>query len=157
MRNVLHRAFVVLHWCWYALLWPVNFALVLLAYFPMAPFMATLAMFTGPVMPVPLRWFSTMNADLDGYIAQDVDGFDKNAKGFKLWWQRIRWTWRNPCNGFQSQVLGVSAVTPEIAFKRELNWLPFGFYIKCWLGWNPNKRGGDYYPYMFQFGPRKRK
>ncbi|WP_426782277.1 DUF7338 family protein [Rhizobium beringeri] len=44
--------------------------------------------------------FSTLHADLDGYTPQRVAGFDPAAKGFKLSWQRTRWTWRNPYNGW---------------------------------------------------------
>lgn len=138
----------------YIACWPVNAVLVLTAYV-LSPFLALWSMKYGPVLPGKWRWFSTLNATLDGYIAQGVSGFDPNAKGFKLWWQRTRWTWRNPCNGWQSEALGVADVAKAFSVKREVP-LVGGFYLKLWLGWNPNKRGGNYFPYMFQCGIRRR-
>ncbi|WP_020049020.1 DUF7338 family protein [Rhizobium leguminosarum] len=133
---------------------PVNVALVLLAY-ALSPFLAAWSMNHGPVLPGRWRWFSTLNADLDGYIPQKVVGFDPAAKGLKLWWQRTRWTWRNPCSGRQSELLGVEDIAAAFTVKRDLP-LPFGFYFKLWLGWNPIKRGGKYYLFMCQIGPKRR-
>ncbi|WP_245456611.1 DUF7338 family protein [Rhizobium hidalgonense] len=82
---------------------PANLILVALAYV-LSPFLAAWSMKNGPVLPGRWRWFSTLNADLDGYIPQRVSGFDPAAKGFKLWWQRTRWTWRNPFNGSTSSI-----------------------------------------------------
>ncbi|WP_245510262.1 DUF7338 family protein [Rhizobium ruizarguesonis] len=80
------------------------FALLYIIYLPVnitfVPFLAAWSMKHGPVLPGRWRWFSTLNADLDGYTPQRVAGFDPAAKGFKLWWQRTRWTWRNPYNGW---------------------------------------------------------
>ncbi|MCB2403985.1 hypothetical protein ACC808_00690 [Rhizobium ruizarguesonis] len=101
-REVLKRARSV-RLTMFALLYiiylPVNITFVLLAY-PLSPFLAAWSMKHGPVLPGRWRWFSTLNADLDGYTPQRVAGFDPAAKGFKLWWQRTRWTWRNPYNGW---------------------------------------------------------
>jgi hypothetical protein len=83
-----------------------------------------------------------------------VAGFDPAADGFKLWWQRTRWTWRNPCNGWQSELLGVADIASAFTVKRDLPLL-FGYHLKLWLGWNPIKRGGNYFPFMFQIGPKR--
>lgn len=138
----------------YILYWPVNFALVLLAYV-LSPFLALWSMKYGPVLPGRWRLFSTLNATLDGYIAQGVDGFDPNAKGFKLWWQRTRWTWRNPCNGWQSELLGIKNIDQGFTVKKDIP-LFGGYKIKFWCGWNNNKRGGNYYPYAFQCSIRRK-
>ncbi|MGO6684180.1 DUF7338 family protein [Rhizobium leguminosarum] len=132
---------------------PANLAFVGFAYV-LSPLLAAWSMKHGPVLPGRWRWFSTLNADLDGYIPQHVEGFDPAAKGFKHWWQRTRWTWRNPCNGWQSEALGVEDIASVFTVKCDLP-LAFGFYLKVWLGWNPIKRGGNYYPYMFQIGPKR--
>ncbi|TBY54520.1 hypothetical protein E0H59_13615 [Rhizobium leguminosarum bv. viciae] len=137
----------------YIIYLPANLTLVALAYV-LAPFLAAWSMQHGPVLPGRWRWFSTLNADLDGYIPQRVAGFDPVAKGFKLWWQRTRWTWRNPCNGWQSEALGVEDIATAFTIKRDVPLL-FGFYLKLWFGWNPIKRGGNYYPYMFQMAPKR--
>ena len=138
----------------YILYWPVNLVLVLLAYV-LSPFLALWSMKFGPVLPGRWRWFSTLNGTLDGGIEQGVDGFDPKARGLNLWWQRTCWTWRNPCNGWQSELLGVSDIAWAFTFKRDLPLL-FGLYLKLWLGWNPNQRGGNYFPYMFQAGLKRR-
>jgi len=138
----------------YVLYWPVNLVLVLLAYI-LSPFLALWSMKYGPVLPGKWRWFSTLNGTLDGGIEQHVPGFDTNAKGFKLWWQRTRWTWRNPCNGWQSELLGIKSIDQGFTVKKDIPL--FGkFYLKLWMGYNPNKRGGNYYPYMFQFAPKRK-
>jgi hypothetical protein len=139
----------------YIIRFPVNLILVLTSYI-LAPFLALWSMKYGPVLPSYWRWFSTLNGTLDGGVEQGVEGFDPNARGLKLWWQRTRWTWRNPCNGWQSEALGVQDITRAFTFKRDLP-LISDFYLKLWLGWNPNKRGGNYYPYMFQCGLKKGK
>ncbi|MGO7985008.1 DUF7338 family protein [Rhizobium leguminosarum] len=82
----------------YLIFLPANVGLIIAAYF-LSPFLAAWSMKHGRVLPGCWRWFSTLNADLDDYIPQRVAGFDPAAKGFKFWWQRTRWTWRNPCNG----------------------------------------------------------
>lgn len=120
-----------------------------------APSLAALSFMTGPKLPGILRWFSTLNATLDGGIEQGVDGFDPNAKGFKLWWQRTLWTYRNPCNGWQSELLGIRVIDHGFTVKKDVP-LFGGVYIKLWLGWNPNKRGGNYYPFMFQMGVKRK-
>lgn len=132
---------------------PANMILVGLAYV-LSPFLAAWSMKHGRVLPGRWRWFSTLNADLDGYIPQRVAGFDPAAKGFKLWWQRTRWTWRNPCNGWQSEALGVEDIGKAFTIKRDVP-LACGFYLKLWLGGNPIKRGGNYYPYMLQIAPKR--
>ncbi|MBB3315102.1 hypothetical protein FHT77_000944 [Rhizobium sp. BK181] len=59
---------------------------------------------------VRLFWlFYTHDASLDGGIEQGKDGYDPNAKGFRLWWQRVCWICRNPAYGFCAYVLGHSA------------------------------------------------
>ncbi|MGO6782155.1 hypothetical protein ACCS92_05350 [Rhizobium ruizarguesonis] len=46
-----------------------------------------------------------------------------------------------PIQWLASEALGVD----DIAFtvKRDVP-LPFGFHLKVWLDWNPEKRGGNY-------------
>ena len=60
-------------------------------------------------LPVRLRWFQTFDATLDegwqgGYFP--VSG---TPTGWKLWWLRTRWLWRNPGYGFD-MALGVQFV-----------------------------------------------
>lgn len=136
----------------YALLWPINIILVLIA-FALSPVMALWSMAFGPIVPMPFRLFTTLNASLDGGIEQHVKGFYANATGVKLWWQRTRWTWRNPCNGWQA-LYGYTDYRDAFTFKRDIP-LAFGYYLKLWLGWNNQYRGGAKYPYMFQAGIKK--
>jgi hypothetical protein len=109
----------------------------------------------GPILSMPWRLFSTLNATLDGGIEQNVEGFDPNAKGLKLWYQRCRWTWRNPCNGFQSEVFGLKDYKDGFTIKKDFD-LFDGWALKLWLGWNNDYRGGNNYPYMFQCKPQKK-
>lgn len=138
----------------YIAYWPINLGLVLIAYV-LSPFLALWSMRYGPVLPGRWRWFSTLNGTLDGGIEQGVSDFDPKATGFKLWWQRTRWTWRNPCNGWQSEALGVADIADAFTIKRDVPL--FGrWYVKWWTGWNPSKRGGNYFPYMWQAGLKRR-
>jgi len=135
---------------------PINFTLVGCAY-TLSPFFALWSLRYGPVLKGRWRWFSTLNATLDGGWEQRVDGFKDPAtlNRFQLWWQRTRWTWRNPCNGWQSEYLGVDDLADGFTVKRDLPL--FGkWYIKDWRGWNNVKRGGTKYPYMFQFWIRRK-
>jgi hypothetical protein len=130
----------------------------LLLYFFSAPFFGLLAFVTGPTIPMPFRLFSTLNNTLDGGWDDHVSGFKDPAtlSAFRLWLQRTRWTYRNPCNGWQSQGYGVADVTKAFTVKKDIPLL-FRFYIKFWAGWNPSMRGGDYFPYMAQFGLKRKK
>ncbi|MDR9813198.1 DUF7338 family protein [Rhizobium hidalgonense] len=93
---------------------PANIGLVGCAYV-LSPFLAAWSMKHGPVLPGRWRWFSTLNADLDGYIPQRVSGFDPAAKGFKLWWQRTRGA--TPATA-QSKALGMPADGTRIIEQR---------------------------------------
>ncbi len=140
----------------YIIYWPINLVLVLLAYI-LSPFLALWSMKYGPILPGMWRWFSTLNNTLDGGWDDHVEGFKDPAtlNKFQLWWQRTRWTWRNPCNGWQSELLGIKSIDQGFTVKKDIPL--FGkFYLKLWLGWNPNKRGGNYYPFAFQFAPKRK-
>jgi hypothetical protein len=59
-------------------------------------------------LPVWLSWFQTFDASCDagwqdGYFA--VTGV---PTGYKLWWLRTRWLWRNPAYGFCYGPLGIA-------------------------------------------------
>ncbi|QIG73089.1 hypothetical protein EVB99_098 [Rhizobium phage RHph_N3_19] len=138
----------------YAIYFFPNLFLIGLAYI-LSPLFATWSMKYGPVLPMPWKLFSTLNGTLDGGIDQRVKGFDADAKGFKLWYQRCKWTWRNPCNGFQSEIFGLKDYKDGFTIKRDIPL--FGKYnLKLWIGWDNRRKGGNYYPYMFQCKPQKK-
>ncbi|PDT01024.1 hypothetical protein CO666_27280 [Rhizobium chutanense] len=53
---------------------------------------------------------------------------DHAATGFKLWWQRARWTWRNLYNGSQSEAPGLGNVASAVTVNRDVP-MPLGFWI----------------------------
>jgi len=138
----------------YAAYFMPNFLLVVAAYI-ISPFLALWSMKYGPVLPGKWRWFSTLNNTLDGWINVFHDGVDPHYSGVRLWWNRTCWTWRNPCNGWQSELLGIEAIDQGFTVKKEIPLIQ-KFYVKLWLGWNPGKRGGNYHPYMFQCSIRRK-
>jgi hypothetical protein len=48
-----------------------------------------------------------------------------------------------PIQWLASEALGVDDIASAFTVKRDVP-LPFGFHLKVWLGWNPEKRGGNY-------------
>jgi hypothetical protein len=157
---------------------PVNLALVALAYL-LSPLLAALSLLTGPKLPGVLRWFSTLDADLDGGIAQGIAGYKAGLFGLRLWWQRTSWISRNPAHGWQSELLGMPAegsvvirqmlsVTPKnqwyvmetargvrfFCFKRDQP-LFGSWYLKLWFGWVNKSYDGRNHHYAFQIGPKR--
>ncbi|WP_327206690.1 hypothetical protein [Rhizobium beringeri] len=51
--------------------------------------------------------------------------------------------------------MGVEDIASAFTVKRDVPLL-FGFHLKLWLGWNPGKRGGNYFPYVLQCGLKRR-
>ncbi|MBY5727779.1 hypothetical protein [Rhizobium leguminosarum] len=167
---------------WSALLYivylPANIAFVLLSY-ALSPLLAGLSLLTGPKLPGVLRWFSTLDADLDGGVGQRVMGYKAALTGWRLWWQRTCWICRNPAHGWQSELLGMPAAgsiivrqviseTPKnqwyvmetakgvrfFCFKRDQP-LFGGYYLKVWLGWVNKAYDGRNHHYAFQIGPKR--
>lgn len=133
---------------------PLSMFMNVLAYI-LAPFLALLSMATGPVLPSPFHLFHTADDTLDG--GQHQNGWDRDAQGVALWWQRTRWIWRNPSGGFDLFVLGqkkaeatkwisdkkgnrVAHMMNEdgwfFSIQRDIYWSKTKF-IKIWVGWRP--------------------
>ena len=127
----------------------------------LSPLIATISMITGKnEVGGILSYFYTHDATLDGGAEGGHDGYDINAKGFKLWWQRIKWICRNPAYKFNAYVLGVDAQTSKIIFAEGLNdWPNFNYWTvietkggwrlfgyrgtkDIWFGWNYIPYGG---------------
>jgi hypothetical protein len=157
---------------------PANLALVGLAYL-LSPLLSALSLLTGPRLPGILQWFSTLDADLDGGVAQRVQGYKAAQRGWRLWWQRTCWICRNPAHGWQSEVLGMTAEgsvvvremlgdTPKnqwyvmetahgirfFCLKRDQPLLG-GWYLKLWFGWVNKAYDGRNHHYAFQIGPKR--
>ena len=154
----------------YALFAAVSTAFVLLAWV-LAPLLAGLSMLLRLIapfldwfkihvntarLPFGLQWFSTVDDDLDG--GQHQNHYPRGATGWRLWWQRTRWIYRNPAQGFQAYLLGYSATNhylavdrvtanggryrewrglrPRVVYARQVNVrLTDRYYIKMWFGW----------------------
>lgn len=108
-------------------------------------------------LPGFLQWFSTVDDDLDGGQHQHPDKYPAGATGFRLWWQRTCWIWRNPAQGFQVYAFGYSMSSSYMESQAGgLHWqtdifilgngdrifshkrqIPIGgrYYIKMWFGW----------------------
>lgn len=163
----------------YIFYFPINLFFVLLSYI-LSPFLAALSLLTGPRLPGVLQWFSTLDADLDGGIAQGVNGYQAGLSGWRLWWQRTCWICRNPAHGLQSELLGITAHNTVIyqqwlqdepkqqfyimetvkgfrffCFKRDQP-LFGGYYIKLWLGWSNKSYDGNFHHYAFQIGLKRK-
>jgi len=117
----------------------------------LSPLIAGVSMATGR-NEVRLFWlFYTHDASLDGGIEQGKDGYDPNAQGLKLWWQRVCWICRNPAYGFCAYIVGCSADGSVIILERGSAYPPdhhlvvielqSGFRIfgyrdgRRWFGW----------------------
>ncbi len=134
----------------YPFLVPIAWLMTLLAYV-LSPIIASISMITGSNQVPWLRWFYTHDASLDGGIEQSKDGYDPNAKGFKLWWQRVSWVCRNPAYGFVAGPLGFSAEGSFITYESGAAYPPVSYWTVVqlnsgfrifsyrhktrWLGW----------------------
>ena len=96
--------------------------LVTLLAWVLSPLIAGISMATGSNQVSWLGWFYTHDASLDGGIENHIDGYDQNAKGFRLWWQRVSWICRNPGYRFNAYVLGYSAEAPVLIFESGTAW-----------------------------------
>ncbi|NEJ10476.1 hypothetical protein GR238_34515 [Rhizobium leguminosarum] len=157
---------------------PANLTFVLLAYL-LSPALAAISLLTGPKLPGVLQWFSTLDADLDGGIAQGVKGYEAGLSGRRLWWQRTCWICRNPAHGWQSELLGMPAsgvviIEQQIGDQPKRQWylmktadgvrffcwkrdqpLIGGFYLKLWFGWVNKAYDGRNHHYAFQIAPKR--
>jgi hypothetical protein len=163
----------------YIFYFPINLLFVLLAYL-LSPFLSALSLYTGPVLPGVLQWFSTTDDDLDGGVHQKVGGYKDGLKGWQLWWQRTCWICRNPAHGLQAELLGFPAEgvivirqwlqdNPKqqfyimetvkgfrfFCFKRDQP-LVGNFYLKVWLGWVNKAYDGKNHHYSFQLGLKRK-
>ncbi|MBY3247429.1 DUF7338 family protein [Rhizobium laguerreae] len=164
----------------YVTFFPANLLFVLAA-FLLSPLLAAASLLMGPKLPGFLQWFSTLDADLDGGVAQRVKGYRAGLTGWRLWWQRTCWICRNPAHGWQSELLGMPAAgstivsqvlseTPKnqwyvmetakgvrfFCWKRDQP-LFGGFYLKLWFGWVNKSYDGRNHHYAFQIGPKRAK
>lgn len=143
--------------------------LVNLAAYVLSPSLAAYSVWRGiDVLPYPLNLLHTHDNTLDGGQKQ---GYEIGVTGWKLWWQRTCWIWRNPGYGFDAYVLGFdhagyrvlreSGPVPDFsqpsAFysnvmmaangRRYFTWrrnIPLfgGCFLKVWIGWNYMAYGG---------------
>lgn len=126
---------------------------------PLSPLVATISMITGRKdVGGPLSYLYTHNASLDGGIEQKVEGYEADAKGFRLWWQRVRWICRNPAYKFNAYVLGFSGDGASVIFRQGVEYPDFALWTvvqsasgrrffgyrgkSCWFGWNYTTYGG---------------
>jgi hypothetical protein len=73
-----------------------------------APYVALFAGKDG-WLPDYLKWFQTFDASLDAGWQDGYFGtFSAPPTGWRLWWLRTKWLWRNPAYGFCYWVLGTS-------------------------------------------------
>ncbi|OOO32834.1 hypothetical protein EFR00_30360 [Rhizobium sophoriradicis] len=163
----------------YLLYLPVNLMFVFMAYV-FSPALAALSLLSGPRLPGVLQWFSTLDADLDGGIAQSVKSYRSGLSSWRLWWQRTCWICRNPAHGWQSRLLGMPAagtviIEQQISEAPKNQWYVMetangvrffcwkrdqplfgGFYLKLWFGWVNKSYDGRNHHYAFQIGPKQR-
>lgn len=71
----------------------------------LAPLLALFADASGN-LPRWLAWFQTFDATLDAGWRDGYFAHDGTPTGWRLWWLRTRWLWRNPGYTFDRQVLG---------------------------------------------------
>jgi len=142
---------------WSFIIYPLGFVaagiMTILTWVLMCWIIATISMITGSNQVLWLRWFYTHDASLDGGIEQNKEGYDPNAKGFKLWWQRVRWICRNPAYRFNAYVLGFAAEGSVLIFEAGDQWPNFRYWTVMrsaggwhffgyrgkndrWFGWN---------------------
>lgn len=95
-----------------------NFFFVLSAYVMAYP-LAAFSLWWGPVLPGFLRYWSTLDDDLDGGQHQQPDIYPSGVKGWKLLNQRAHWICRNPAQGWQCKVLGFLHEGSEMYFNEE--------------------------------------
>lgn len=157
---------------------PANLVFVALAYL-LSPALAALSLLAGPRLPGALQWFSTLDADLDGGVAQGVKGYRAGLTGWRLWWQRTCWICRNPAHGWQSELLGMPAAGSTVLDQRissdpKQQWylmettkgvrffcwkrdhpIGGGFYVKIWVGWVNKSYDGRNHHYAFQIAPKR--
>lgn len=127
----------------------------------LSPLIAGISMTTGKnEVGGILAYFYTHDASLDGGIDGGFPGYDPQAKGLKLWWQRIRWICRNPAYRFNAHILGFDAATSKIIFEHGVqDWPNFNYWTvieskggwrffgwrgdrDLWFGWNYIPYGG---------------
>jgi len=117
----------------------------------LSPLIAGISMATGKNEVRIFSLLYTHDASLDGGIEQGKDGYDPNANGFKLWWQRACWICRNPAYGFCAYIVGYPAEGSVIIFESGSPYPPvshwtvielkhgrriFGYRNKSrWFGW----------------------
>jgi hypothetical protein len=138
---------------------PIAMLATLLAWV-LSPLIAGISMITGKSEVRLFALLYTHDASLDGGIEQGHDGYDPNAKGFKLWWQRVCWICRNPASSFDAYVLGYRADGSTIIFESGSPYPPihywtvielksgrriFGYRHKgAWFGWKHEPIVGRY-------------
>lgn len=108
-------------------------------------------------LPRFVQWFSTVDDSLDGGQQQHPDKYPAGVTGFRLWWQRTCWIWRNPAQGFQVYAFGYDMTYSYLeqetiagnittktymlpsgrrifSYQRNVPLLA-GYYVKLWFGW----------------------
>lgn len=139
----------------------------------LAPLLAAVSVaLKRDTLPGVLQWFATVDDTLDGGQHQHAALFPPGATGRALWWQRTRWIWRNPAQGFQTYMLGFDAgdmllirnditgtpgeapyaryrVWRNTAGRKVWSWqhsIPIGGrrYVKIWFGWTVKETIGRF-------------
>lgn len=143
----------------YPFLMPISWLVTLTAW-ALSPVISGISMVTGKN---EVRFFSllyTHDASLDGGIEQSIDGYDPNATGFKLWWQRVCWICRNPGGRFNGFILGYPSDSSTMILESGVGYPPvhhwtvvqlksgrriFGYRHKGrWFGWKTEAIAGRY-------------
>ncbi|WP_051321096.1 hypothetical protein [Rhizobium mesoamericanum] len=144
----------------YPFLAPIAMLATLLAW-ALSPLIATISMITGKnEVGGPLAYLYTHDASLDGGIEQKHDGYDPNAKGFKLWCQRVCWICRNPASRFDAYVLGYPSEGSTLIFASGEPYPPIHYWSVIelkngrrifgyrhqgrWFGWKHEAIAGRY-------------
>lgn len=144
----------------YPFLMPISWLVTLTAW-ALSPLIATISMITGKnEVGGLLAYLYTHDASLDGGVGDHIRGYGPNAKGFKLWWQRVRWICRNPGGRFNGFILGYPSDGSTMIFKSGEPYPPvhywtvnelksgrriFGYRHKGrWFGWKHEAIAGRY-------------
>lgn len=103
-------------------------------------------------LPNWLKWFQTFDASLDSGWKDGYAGFSKPQTKFQLFWQRVKWLYRNTAYGFSYWALGqsfdpkewtivkyVSNETVEVFYAKgpngQFNYMYHGKWGRYKLGW----------------------
>lgn len=161
---------------WFVFAW-LALAMNILAIL-LSPLLSAISVIAGVnVLPGPLAWFHTHDADLDGGQKQVKKLYPSGVKGWELFKQRVRWVCRNPGYGFAANVVGIPyctvVETGTLAtglhhkfylngkligwgYRRDLSLTPKRF-AKIWFGWRHPSNDGKTRIIKVMFNPFRTK